>query len=262
MEQYNRKSIGNELEQIQAPENDAPKQQLHVMQVEHNPYLELEEGLKKIFGNEFDLGNSVSQSLLLKHLMLIKEQNERLSEAFERDPRLAQMIVDMLEGKRYAYSAVARYFGNSYVNMDEDSPEYEEMLMADEERRAEVMRLADDRREYERNLKESILVIESFCKERGYDVQEFVNNVWECIIFPIMQGRYTDEVCTALDHAISYEQDVQDAFAAGDIKGRNMNIQRMKEDFGDGMPKGMGSVAPPETTRRKGNSLIEKALDA
>ena len=80
MEQYNRKSIGNELEQIQAPENDAPKQQLHVMQVEHNPYLELEEGLKKIFGNEFDLGNSVSQSLLLKHLMLIKEQNERLSE--------------------------------------------------------------------------------------------------------------------------------------------------------------------------------------
>lgn len=262
MEQYNNKSIGEELSEMQLPGNGSPKHQVHVMQVEHNPYLELEEGLKKIFGDNFDISDKFSQELLLKHLKLNREQNERLAEAFERDPRLAQMILDLVEGKRNAYSAVARYFGNSYVNIDEDSPEYEEMLLADEERKAEVMRLADDRRAYEANLKESIPVIESFCKERGYDVQEFMNNVWECIIFPIMQGSYTPEVCTALDHAITYEQDVEDAFAAGDIKGRNTSIQRMKEDFGDGLPKGLSSAAPPDAPKQRGNSLIAKALNA
>lgn len=64
------------------------------------------------------------------------------------------------------------------------------------------------------------------------------------------------------DHALTYEKDVEDAFAAGDIKGRNTNIQRMREDFGDGMPKGMSSVAPNIEARRKRNSLLEKALNA
>ena len=72
------------------------------------------------------------------------------------------------------------------------------------------------------------------------------------------------EVCLALDHAVSYEQDVEDAFEAGNIKGRNTNIRRMQENFGDGLPKNMSSVAPPQSGRRgsKGNSLIDAALNA
>ena len=133
---------------------------------------------------------------------------------------------------------------------------------ADEERKNEMMRLANDRREYEENLEDSMPVIEAFCKERGYDPSDFMDNIWEKLVFPIMAGKYTDDVCTALDHAITYEQDVEDAFAAGDIKGRNANIMRMKEDFGDGLPKGMSSVAPDVEHKRPRNSLIEKALNA
>ena len=66
-------------------------------------------------------------------------------------------------------------------------------------------------------------------------------------------------LCANLNHG---EKDVEDAFAAGDIKGRNTNIQRMREDFGDGMPKGMSSVAPNIEARRKRNSLVEKAVNA
>jgi hypothetical protein len=36
----------------------------------------------------------------------------------------------------------------------------------------------------------------------------------------------------------------------------------MKEDFGDGLPKGMSSVAPDVQRKRPRNSLIEKALNA
>lgn len=220
------------------------------------------EQLKSYFGEGFDIYDKLSQDLLLRHIALNDEQNQRLADALERDPRLAQMLVDMVEGKRNAHSAVARYFGRGFVSADEGTPEFEEMMLADEERKNEVMRLANDRREYEANLQESLTVIEEFCNEKGYDPSDFLDKVWEQLVFPIMSGRYTVEVCTALDHAMSYEKDVEDAFAAGDIKGRNHNIMRMKSDFGDGMPKGMSSVAPDVQQKRPRNSLIQKALNA
>ena len=191
-----------------------------------------------------------------------REQNERLAEVLGNDPRLAQMLADMVDGKRNAHSAMARYFGTSMMRVDEESPEFEEIMLADEERKQEVMRIANDRREYERNLEESLPVIEQFCADRGYDASEFMDNVWEQVVFPIMAGKYTVDVCTALDHAITYEKDVADAFEAGNVKGRNMNIQRMKEDYGDGLPKGMSSAAPDMEDRPQRNSLIEKALKA
>lgn len=227
-----------------------------------NPMANLEQGLKRIFGDKFDIHDELSQGLLLRHLAVNREQNEKLAEVLERDPRLAQMITDMIEGKRNAHSAMARYFGTSMMRVDEESPEFEEIMLADEERKQEVMRIANDRREYERNLEESLPVIEQFCAERGYDASEFMDNVWEQVVFPIMAGKYTVDVCTALDHAITYEKDVADAFEAGNVKGRNMNIQRMKEDYGDGLPKGMSSAAPDMEDRPQRNSLIEKALKA
>ena len=211
-------------------------------------YAGLESGLKEIFGEEFAIADAESQRMLLDYL--------------ERDPRLAQLFLDLVNGKRNAHSAVARYYGRSLMEPEEGTLEYEDMMSADEERQQEAVRLANDRKEYEENLSVSLPVIEDFCREHGYDPEEFMDNVWEEIVFPIMSGRYTREVCTALDHALTYEKDVEDAFAAGDIKGRNTNIQRMKQDFGDGLPKGVSSVSPVVEPKRKRNSLIEKALNA
>lgn len=236
--------------------------QTQMKPVENNSYKEFEKGLKEFFGEDFDLNDSFSQEMLLQHLYINHEQNQRLIEALEGDPRLAQMLMDLVEGKSNAPAAVARYFGRQFVEMDEQSPEYREMLLADEEHKAEAARLAKERREYESNLQKSLPIVEDFCNEHGYDPSDFMENVWEQLVFPILAGNYSKEVCTALDHALTYEKDVEDAFAAGDIKGRNTNIQRMREDFGDGMPKGMSSVAPNIEARRKRNSLLEKALNA
>lgn len=228
-----------------------------------NPYVQLESDLQEVFGNGFKLDDPAWQDLLLKQIYNNREQNEMLADALERDPRLAQMLADMLEGRRNAHSAMARYFGRSLLNIDEDSPEYEEMMMADEERREEVFRLAQNRREYEENLEMSRPVIESFCKQHGYDPSDFMELVWEQLVFPILSGTYSYEVCTALDHALTYDRDVENAFAAGDVKGRNTSIRRMKEDLGDGMPKGMSSVAPETSSKpRSNNSLLELALNA
>ena len=266
MEQNIKEKMGAQLSVEPVADNDAANAMSDANAVAQNERLVALDGfnekLSAFFGGKFNLYDKLSQDLLMRHLVLNREQNEKLATMLERDPRIAQMLADVIDGKRGAHGAVARYFGRGFMNVDEDSPEFEEIMLADEERKNEVMRLANDRREYEANLEASMPVIETFCKEKGYDPSDFMDNVWERLIFPIMAGKYTDDVCTALDHAITYEQDVEDAFAAGDIKGRNSNIRRMKEDFGDGLPKGMSSVAPETERKRPRNSLIEKALNA
>ncbi|MBR6648451.1 MAG: hypothetical protein IKL29_03630 [Bacteroidaceae bacterium] len=240
-----------------------PQENVELQQQQTPSYHILEEGLREVFGENFDLNDEEMQLALIEHLRQNRKQNEVLAMALEQDPRLSQMLADMINGKRNAHSAMARYFGSDYMNIEEGTPEYEEMLLADEERRNELMRLADDRHEYEQNLQESKPIIENYCKEQGYDPSEFLELVWERLVLPILSGKYSAQVCQALDYALRYEQDVEDAFAAGDVKGRNTNIQRMRQEFGDGMPKGIASVAPevaPPTQRR--NTLIESALEA
>ena len=244
------------------PVNEKNQGDVLLPQDEGNRYAYLEKGLKDFFGEDFDISDELSQDLLLQHLSVNREQNNKITEMLERDPRMAQLLTDVISGKRNAHSAMARYFGNSLMMVDEDSPEFEEIMMADEERKEEIVRLANDRREYEKNLVESIPVIEEFCKAKGYDASEFMDKVWDSVVFPILAGKYSNDVCVALDHAITYDKDVEDAFAAGDIKGRNTSIQRMKEDFGDGLPKGINSVAPDTEVKRKRNSLIDRALNA
>ncbi|MBR3884254.1 MAG: hypothetical protein IKJ31_05790 [Bacteroidaceae bacterium] len=251
-----------EVNAVQAPSNEIP-QQSSVQQFPENPYEDFETELQEIFGEGFKLEDESSQELLLRHLRINREQNDKLADALEQDPRLAQMLSDVVEGKRNAHASMARYFGRSLMDVDENSPEYEEMMIADEERREEVFRLAENRREYEANLEISRPIIETFCRDRGYDPSDFMEMVWEKVVFPILSGKYSYEVCTALDHSLTYEQDVEDAFTAGNVKGRNTNIQRMKEDIGDGLPKGLNSVAPETApVKRRTNSLIEAALKA
>ena len=229
-----------------------------------SPYADLEEWLKEYFGDDFTLGNVESQQRLKEFFFRNMEQNQQLASVLSEDPRLAQLLADIVNGKRNAHAAVARYYGKSFLDFEEGSPEYEEMLQMDEERRKEAFEMARNRHDYENNLEESRPVIEHFCKEHGYEPATFMDNVWEQLVFPILSGRYTPEVCLALDHAISYEKDIEDAFAAGNIKGRNTNIRRMQENFGDGLPKGMNSAAPlqSENSRPKRNSLIDAALNA
>ncbi len=260
---YGEQSLQAQAQNSQAAMPQAMPQQEVRPQSNVGQFDELNEELQSLFGAGFSIENPETQRLLIKHLRDNREQNELLAEALGRDPRMAQMLADVVEGKRNAHSAMARYYGRKFMDYDEGTPEYEEMLMADEERREEVIRLAQDRREYEENLEASEPIISDFCKQRGYDPSDFLEAVWERLVLPILSGTYTAEVCGALDNAINYEQDVEDAFAAGDIKGRNTSIQRMKENFGDGMPSGMTSVAPPVTNKpRRTNTLIDAALEA
>ena len=85
-------------------------------------------------------------------------------------------------------------------------------------------------------------VIEQFCKKKGYEVDDFLDKVWDWVASPILSGRYTPELLEMMDKAFNYDTDVSDALKAGEVKGRNENVNKMRNDkIGDGLPTGLGT---------------------
>lgn len=190
-----------------------------------------------------------------------EEMNNRLSEALAEDPRMAQAFADLTAGKRTAPGAFARFFGKSFMSAEEGTPEYEEMMKAEDEFRAEQEAATKAKAEYDANIEASAPVIAEFCKANGYDEAEFFDKLSE-IVIPLLDGVYTKENLERLDKALRYDKDVEDAFAAGNVKGRNTAIRDMREDVGDGMARVQSVAAPVMQKKRKVNSLVEAALKA
>lgn len=191
------------------------------------------------------------------------EEKQKLVDAINQDPRIAGLLSDIVSGKRSAAGSLARYFGKDFLSAEEGSQEYNDIMAAEEERKKETERMAENERLYRENIDKSVPVIEKFCADKGISTDEFLENVWDKMISPIMQGIYTEELLTMLDNAINYESDVKDAMAAGEVKGRNTNINKMRSDkVGDGMPTGMRSDVMPSKKKNGGMSIIEMAKQA
>lgn len=198
--------------------------------------------------------------LLTNYITGNKEQRNKLAEALQNDPRLAQMLADIVSGKRGAANSMVRYFGKDFLSAEEGSPEFDEIQAAEEERKKEMEALEASQQEYSNNLEKSIPVVEEWCKEKGYEMDEFLDKVWQQVISPIMSGSYSREVCDFLDKGLNYDKDTKDALDAGVVQGRNENINKMREERGDGLPKGITTAAPVTERKKEKSPLISAAL--
>lgn len=203
-----------------------------------------------------------SSDLLMKYLNDNNAQKAKLAEALKNDPRIAQLLSDIVSGKRNAAGSLVRYFGKDFLSAEEGSPEYEAIIKAEEERKAEQEAAEASNKEYQDNLEKSMPEVESYCKEKGYNIDEFLDNAWSRLIQPVLSGLYSRNICEFIDKGLNYDKDVNDASEAGYVKGRNENIHKMKEDKGDGMPKFTGSETVKEKPKKSGNSFIEMAMNA
>ena len=204
-----------------------------------------------------------SSDMLMGYIGKTNEQTKKLADALAKDPKLAQMLSDIVNGKRNASGALARYFGKDFLSAEEGTPEFEELTKAEEERKAEIEATDASKKEYDDNVEKSMPEVESFCSEKGYPVDEFLGKMWDRLIGPIFSGNYSREICELIDRAFNYDKDVADAMSAGEVKGRNTNIQKIKEERGDGLPKGIQDQGVASSQKKKqGNSLLEDALKA
>lgn len=193
------------------------------------------------------------------------EDSKELASMIAKEPKFAQVLSDVKTGKRGAGAAMARYFGKDLLSVEEGTPEYEEIMKAEEERLQEASEMAEREAKYKENLEKTLPNLEEYCTEKGIDPAEFKNNIWEKFIYPVLNGEYSKELCAMFDKGMSYDKDIEDATYAGEVKGRNMKIEKMRGDKGDGMPKGIsssGEVPMEEKKKGGGSNLIAAALQA
>lgn len=193
------------------------------------------------------------------------EDSKELASMIAKNPKFAQVLSDVRSGKRGAGAAMARYFGKDLLTAEEGTSEYDEIMKAEEERMQEVSDMADREKQYKDNLERTLPNLEEYCSEKGIDPAEFKNNIWEKFIYPVLNGEYSKELCAMFDKGMSYDKDIEDATYAGEVKGRNMNIEKMRGEKGDGMPKGISSQGDGEEVpapKKKKNRLISMAMNA
>lgn len=190
------------------------------------------------------------------------EMNQRLMDAFDKEPRLAKVFMDLVNGEKSAAYNFARIFGKDFAAYDEGTPEYEDFMAGENERQAEIAKEEEAKALLDKNLDESEGVIDRYCEANKIDADEFRSKI-DALIMPIMDGIISEETCKALDRAINYEKDTQDAYDAGRVEGRNTNINEMRRDNSDGLPKGLSNQsAIAEGKKRNVNPIIAAALEA
>ena len=221
----------------------------------------LEERLKELLPEE-KLSDDVEMTAL-DFINELVERRERMVEKIAENPRLAQVFADVVSGERKADAALARYFGKNLFTAEEGTPEYDELMAADEEYMMERGELNRMREEQNTNVAAWFDAFEQYLEKNGLDKDKYLAEVYEVLIKPTFDLTVDEKLFARLVKAVDYDKDVEDAFSAGEVKGRNTNINEMKGKLGDGMPKGVASQGfAEEQPKRRMNSLLAKALNA
>jgi hypothetical protein len=221
---------------------------------------ELEALLTEVLPEEKRTGDV--EQMALDYIKELRSSNDRIIEAVSDDPRAAQMFADIVNGTRKPGAAIARYFGKGFM-ADEGTPEYDEMMAADEEffnERENAKRTAE---EHNAKMLDFLDWLEGELGDEEGAEGERMRRVYNEIIIPLLDGVKDETLPGKLKKSLDYDKDVEDAFVAGEVKGRNMNINEMRGKVGDGMPKGLTSQAAPVVEKpRKRNRMLESALGA
>lgn len=221
----------------------------------------LEQRLMELMPEEERTGDISQDALNLINRMV--EERDRMVENISDDPRLAQVFADVVSGNRKPDAALARYFGKNLLTAEEGTPEYDELMAADAEYMNERNEMKTRREQQEAGAKAFFDAFENYLEAQGLDKEKYINAVFSEILEPSLDLKVDEKLFARLVMAVDYDKDVEDAFKAGEVKGRNMNIHEMKGKIGDGLPKAMGSQGVPvEQPKKKINPLIARALQA
>lgn len=222
----------------------------------------LEERLAELMPEEERTGDMSQDALNLINRMV--EERDRMVENISDDPRLAQVFADVVSGNRKPDAALARYFGKNLLTAEEGTPEYDELMAADAEYMNERNEMKTKREQQQASATEFFDAFADYLDKQGLDREKYIDAVFREILEPALDLRVDETLFARLVNSVDYNKDVEDAFEAGKVKGRNMNIHEMKGKIGDGLPKAMGSqgIQMEEKPKRPMNSLLAKALNA
>lgn len=193
------------------------------------------------------------------------EEDERaLSDMVLADPRAAQILVDMRNGKDVATSLV-RMFGNEIKDAIDDPERLDEMAEAQKDYMDRVAKEKEYEDIYKGNLEQTLNDIEAVQQEMGLSDEQVDAAMahLQKIVSDGVMGKFSPENIKMALKAISHDEDVALAAHEGEVKGRNTKIEEKlrKEKKGDGMPT-INSKNNNVAQARRGSSIFDIAREA
>lgn len=193
------------------------------------------------------------------------EEDERaLSDMVLADPRAAQILVDMRNGKDVATSLV-RMFGNEIKDAIDDPERLDEMAEAQKDYMDRVAKEKEYEDIYKGNLEQTLNDIEAVQQEMGLSDEQVDAAMahLQKIVSDGVMGKFSPESIKMALKAISHDEDVALAAHEGEVKGRNTKIEEKlrKEKKGDGMPT-INSKNNNVAQARRGSSIFDIAREA
>ena len=190
-----------------------------------------------------------------------QEAERALSDMITADPRAAQILVDMRDGKDVAVSLV-RMFGNEIKDAIDDPEKLDKMAEAQKDYMERVTKEKEYEDIYKSNLEQTIATIEALQSEMGLTDDEVDKAMafLQTIISDGVLGKFSADSIKMALKAIFHDADVAQAAHEGEVKGRNTKIKEKlrTEKKGDGMPS-INSKNNNVAQARRGNTVFDLA---
>lgn len=174
-----------------------------------------------------------------------RENEGKMVDLFNRDPRSARFLKEWADGNDPVILMI-RHYGSDIKEILDDPDKIEEIAKANKEyvdRVAQEKNLED---QYEKNLEESLTLLEQVQKDRNLsddDMEKVIAQLRDDAN-DVLMGRFTQDAIDRVLKALNYDQDVEAAGYEGEVRGKNKKIDEKlrKRNQGDGLARIQGST--------------------
>lgn len=193
-----------------------------------------------------------------------EEDEKALGELYSRDPRSASFLAAWKSGKHPAV-ALVEMFGDDFVEELKDPKRQEELAKASKEYAERVAKEKEYDEIYQNNIEETREMIEGMKGDEGL-TDDDINRAMSflaTIVRDGILGKFSKESVHLALKALDYDDDVEQAGAEGELKGRNAKIEEKlrKRKGGDTLPQ-LGGQNGVENEKKKPQSIFDVAKGA
>lgn len=195
-----------------------------------------------------------------------KDREKAMSDMFAADPRSAQFLTDMHQGKDPVLGLV-RNFGVEVKDVLDDPEMQDKIAEANKEYLERVAKSKQLDEEYDKNMDATLETLRQFQSERGMSDEE-IDRVVDFLLGIVrdgVMGKFSAETLDMACKALNHDNDVAVAAEEGEVAGKNARITEKlrKRDKGDGTAplggkNGQGGMQQPP----KAKSIFDLAAEA
>lgn len=184
-----------------------------------------------------------------------KENESRMVDLFNRDPRSARFLTEWADGGDPVI-AIIRNYGSDIKEMLDDPEKIDEIAKANKEYVDRISKEKGLEEEYEKNLEESLTLLENVQTERGLTDEQMKAAIAQLRddAIDVIMGRFTAEALDRVLKAQNHDADVEAAAYEGEVRGANKKIDERlrKRQSGDGTARLQGKNGGTQNLGREG----------